>query len=82
MVQGGDKTNKFFHQSTNAYKRYNHIDKLKVQRETIVEPAKIKEDRVKFCSKLYTKEVEWRSTGNINNCPTITEVEKKFCRQI
>lgn len=43
----------------------------------IVEPAKINEEIVNFYSKLYTGEVEWRPTGNISNCPRITEVERE-----
>ncbi|KAG5593623.1 hypothetical protein H5410_034855 [Solanum commersonii] len=49
----GDKNTKFYHQSANAYKRYNHIDKLEVQGETIVEPARVKEEIVEFYNKLY-----------------------------
>ncbi|WMV36297.1 hypothetical protein MTR67_029682 [Solanum verrucosum] len=49
----GDKNTKFYHQSANAYKRYNHIDKLEVQGETIVELARVKEEIVEFYNKLY-----------------------------
>lgn len=48
----GDKNTKVFHQSANAHKRYNHIGKLDVQGENIVEPARIKEDIVKVYTKL------------------------------
>lgn len=52
-LKEGDRNTKFFHQTANARKRYNHIDQLKVQGTTIAEPNSTKEEIISFYKKLY-----------------------------
>lgn len=47
-LKEGDKNTKFFHQFANAHKRYNHIDQLVVQGESIVELVRLKEEASTF----------------------------------
>lgn len=49
-----------------------------MQGKTVIEPARIKEDIVKFYRKLYTEEKEWKPAGNISNCVATSEAEKQL----
>ncbi|KAG5577177.1 hypothetical protein H5410_057311, partial [Solanum commersonii] len=59
-LKEGDRNTKFFHQTANAHKRYNHIDQLEVQGETITEPDRIKEEIISFYKKMYIEPEGWR----------------------
>jgi len=76
-LKEGDRNTKFFHQTANAHKRYNHIDQLEVQGETISEPNRIKEEIISFYKKLYTEPEEWRPSENISNHHTIIADENE-----
>ncbi|XP_049351941.1 uncharacterized protein LOC125816378 [Solanum verrucosum] len=76
-LKEGDRNKKFFHQTANAHKRYNHIDQLEVQGETIIEPDRIKEEIISFYKKMYIELEGWRPSVNISNHPTITEGENE-----
>ncbi|WMV13373.1 hypothetical protein MTR67_006758 [Solanum verrucosum] len=73
----GDKNTKFFHRIANAYRRYNNIDQLMVQREITQEPHKIEGEIIDFYKKLYTETAQWRPTLQDAQCPVITEEEKE-----
>ncbi|XP_060202490.1 uncharacterized protein LOC132630925 [Lycium barbarum] len=74
-LKEGDKNTKFFHKMANAHKRYNNIDQLVIQEETIEEPARIEEEIIDFYQKLHTENTYWRPACNFTNCPIITEEE-------
>jgi len=76
-LKEGDRNTKFFHQTANAHKRYNHIDQLEVQGENITEPNRIKEEIISFYKKMYIEPEGWRPSGNISNHPTITVGENE-----
>lgn len=44
----GDKNTKFFQRMANFHKRYNHIDKLEVQGDAIIDPQSIKGETMEF----------------------------------
>ncbi|XP_047270577.1 uncharacterized protein LOC124899657 [Capsicum annuum] len=50
-LKGRDRNTKFFYQTANVHKRYNHIDQLEVQGETITDPNRIKEEVISFYKK-------------------------------
>jgi len=76
-LKEGDRNTKFFHQTANAHKRYNHIDQLEVQGENITEPNRIKEEIISFYKKMYIEPEGWRPSVNISNHPTITVGENE-----
>ncbi|WMV26741.1 hypothetical protein MTR67_020126 [Solanum verrucosum] len=69
QLKEGDNNAKFFNNSTNAHKRSNYIDLLEVQRGTLKEPDRVKEEIIQFYKKLYTETERWRPAGNAPKCP-------------
>ncbi|XP_019242211.1 PREDICTED: uncharacterized protein LOC109222297 [Nicotiana attenuata] len=59
-LKEGDRNTKFFHRTANSHKRYNNIDKLLVNGETVENLAEIKREIVAFYQHLYTETEEWR----------------------
>lgn len=64
-MKEGDGNTKFFHRTANAHKRYNNIDKLLVNGETVENPEDIKKEIVTFYQNLYTEAEEWRPQCNL-----------------
>lgn len=79
-LKQGDKNTKYFHRTANAHRRYNNIDKLIVEGETMENPTDIKEEIVTFYQKLYSEPEIWRPHGNIINCPRISPEENLICK--
>nr|XP_009781800.1 PREDICTED: uncharacterized protein LOC104230638 isoform X1 [Nicotiana sylvestris]XP_016465708.1 PREDICTED: uncharacterized protein LOC107788542 isoform X3 [Nicotiana tabacum] len=55
-LKEGDRNTKYFHRTANAHKRYNNIDQLTVEGETLQCPEDIKREIIRFYKKLYTEE--------------------------
>lgn len=72
----GDNNTKFFHNSTNAYKRSNYIGHVEVEGKTVKERGRVKEEIVQLYKKLYTEMERLRPAGNMTDYPTISEEEK------
>lgn len=71
-LKEGDRNTKYFHRTANAHKRYNNIDQLIVEGETLQSPEDIKREIIRFYKKGYTGEEDWRPTGSIRNNQMIT----------
>ncbi|XP_060211901.1 uncharacterized protein LOC132639474 [Lycium barbarum] len=54
-LKEGDKNTKFFQKMANAHRRYNNIDQLVIQGETIEELARIEEEIIDYYQKLYSE---------------------------
>ncbi|XP_019242559.1 PREDICTED: uncharacterized protein LOC109222690, partial [Nicotiana attenuata] len=72
-LKEGDKNTKFFHRTANAHRRYNNIDQLVVEGESLQAPEDIKREVIRYYKKLYTEEEEWRPTGPNSIHQMITE---------
>lgn len=58
-LKKGDNNTIFFHKITNAHRRTNTIDKLKVNEVLVIEPNEIQREIINYYEKLYL-EIEER----------------------
>ncbi|KAG5611511.1 hypothetical protein H5410_022792 [Solanum commersonii] len=82
-IKQGDKNTKFFQRMANAHKRFNHIDKLVVGDQELVDPIDIKTEIIYFYRKLYKESENWRPSFHMNQCTSISfkeqqELQKPF----
>lgn len=66
----------------NAHKRINHIDKLVVGDQELVEPADIKKEIVDFYKELYMESESWRPSFIMDQCPSINAEEQQSFRSL
>ncbi|WMV55749.1 hypothetical protein MTR67_049134 [Solanum verrucosum] len=76
-IKQGDKNTKFFQRMANAHKRFNHIDKLVVEDQELVDPIEIKTEIISFYRKLYKESENWRPSFHMNQCPSISVEEQQ-----
>ncbi|WMV15560.1 hypothetical protein MTR67_008945 [Solanum verrucosum] len=77
-LKKGDKNTKFFHRVATAHKRFNSIDTLVVEGNSISDPEDIKGEIINFYQKLYTETEQWRPEFKLQGLETITEEERDW----
>ncbi|XP_075092532.1 uncharacterized protein LOC142172752 [Nicotiana tabacum] len=77
-LKEGDRNTKFFHRTANAHKRYNNIDKLQVNGETVENSEDITRKIISFYQKLYTEAEEWRPQCSLRDCQTISSEDNQM----
>nr|XP_016450704.1 PREDICTED: uncharacterized protein LOC107775483 [Nicotiana tabacum] len=77
-LKEGDRNTKFFHRTANAHKRYNNIDKLQVNRETVENLEDITREIISFYQKLYIEAEEWRPQCSLRDCQTISSEDNQM----
>ncbi|KAH0751395.1 hypothetical protein KY285_004543 [Solanum tuberosum] len=77
-LKKGDKNTKFFHRVATAHKRFNSIDTLVVEGNSISDPEDIKGEIINFYQKLYTEIEEWRPEFKLQGLETISEEERDW----
>jgi hypothetical protein len=66
-LKEGDNNTKFFHKMANSHRRYNYMDKVKVDGVVFEEESEIREKVVHFYESLYQESETWR--------PMVDEIE-------
>ncbi|XP_060202303.1 uncharacterized protein LOC132630744 [Lycium barbarum] len=80
-LKEGAKNTKFFHKTANSHRRFNNIDELNVDGQTIKNPEGIKKEIVEFYQKLYSETESWRPTCGIRDGLRITEEENHMLQK-
>lgn len=72
----GDRNTKGFHKSANVNRRYNLIEKLKINEEVVEDKEIIKREIIKYYSNLYKEKEGWRHCFKPSR-PRLNEVDKE-----
>lgn len=57
-LKEGDRNTGFFHKTTNAHRRVNTIDKLKVNEVLVTEPKEVNKVIIEYYENLYSETLE------------------------
>lgn len=69
---------KYFQTLANSHRRYNAIEKLKIDNEIIDDKVLISEKILKYYQNLYNESEEWRPTSSFEGVAWLTEVDKEM----
>ncbi|KAG5575985.1 hypothetical protein H5410_056119 [Solanum commersonii] len=74
----GGKNTKFFQRIAISHKRYNTIDRLKVEDEVVVQMPEIKRTMVDLYMRLYLETGSWRPSFEFPDCPKVNDEESEW----